>query len=95
MMSRDDLSGTAQLEVSAVESPWWVIADVSGEADANTVDQLRDALMAQIFPLLSRAYVEARQLSDGRRVARPWRGRSRAGAFYGACERKKRAGQRA
>lgn len=55
MMSRDDLSGTAQLEVSVVESPWWVIADVSGEADANTVDQLRDALMAQIFPLLSRA----------------------------------------
>lgn len=38
-------SGAAQLDVSVVVSPSWVIADVSGEAAPSTVGQLWEALM--------------------------------------------------
>ena len=50
--------GAAQLEVSVVVSPSWVIADVSGAADASTVGQLRDALIAQLPPEVCRVIVD-------------------------------------
>ena len=51
-------SGAAQLDVSVVVSPSWVIADVSGEAAPSTVGQLWEALIAQLPPGVCRVIVD-------------------------------------
>jgi anti-anti-sigma factor len=58
VMDGGHASSAARLEVSVVVSPSWVIADVAGEADASTVDQLRDALIAQLPPDVRRVIVD-------------------------------------